>query len=224
VPPPLPASPPPEGEATWSADERREVQQALKALGHLQGEADGGFGPQTRAAITQFQAFRGVAETGTLIEDERRRLLDMAHQLAALLAQPASASPGGTDPLSLRGGAQRLTRAALSEGAGHPDEAAYWYRLAAADGEAKAFTNLGTLLVRGQGSGQGGGEPDPAAARLLWWAAAARGEPVAMFDLGAMYERGVGVDPDKAAARKWYERAAAKGHPQARDALQRLGP
>jgi TPR repeat protein len=143
----------------------------------------------------------------------------MAHKLTVFLARPASASPGGTDPLSLRGGPQRLVRAAASEGAGHPDEAAYWYRLAAADGEAKAFTNLGTLVVRGRGVDK----PEPGAARLLWLAAAARGEPIAMFDLGAMYERGVGVDPDKAAARKWYERAAAKGHPQARDALKRLG-
>ncbi len=219
VPPPTPVSPPPEGEATWSADERREVQQSLKTLGHLQGEPDGEFGPQTRAAIMQFQAFQGAAETGTLTEAERRQLLDMAHQLAILLAQPASASPGGTDPLSLRGGPQRLTRAAAFEGAGHPDEAAYWYRLAAADGEAKAFTNLGTLMVRGRGVAK----PEPGAARLLWLAAAARGEPVAMFDLGAMYERGIGVHADVTVARKWYQRAAAKGSREADAALKRLG-
>jgi TPR repeat protein len=98
-------------------------------------------------------------------------------------------------------------------------EAAYWYRLAATDGETKALTNLGTLLARGQGTGK----PDPEAARLLWWAAAAQGEAIAMFNLGAMYERGIGVAADADNARRWYERAAAHDHPQARAALKRLG-
>ena len=84
---------------------------------------------------------------------------------------------------------------------------------------AKALTNLGTLLARGQGIGK----PDPEAARLLWWAAATQGEAIAMFNLGAMYERGIGVAADTANARRWYERAAAHDHPQARAALKRLG-
>lgn len=219
APPPTPGPPPAEGEATWSLGERRAVQQALQALGHLQAEPDGNFGPQTDAAIIQFELFQGDPQTGTLSEEQRRKLLDMAHRLAALL-EPAPASPKGMTAVSLKGGPQRLAKAAGSETAGDPSEAAYWYRLAATDGEAKAFTNLGTLLVRGQGVEK----PDPAAAQLLWLAAAARGEPVAMFDLGAMYEHGIGVDADTAAAKKWYERAAAKGHPEAREALKRLGP
>jgi hypothetical protein len=220
APPPVPSvTPPPvEGEATWSLDERREVQQALRALGHLQGELDGNLGAQTRAAITQFQSFEGDSETGTLSEEQRRQLLDMAHRLTALL-DPGAASPRGVTAVSLKGRSQRLAKAAGLEATGDPGEAAYWYRLAAIDGEAKAFTNLGTLLVRGQGIAK----PDPAAARLLWFAAAARGEPVAMFDLGTMYEHGVGVAADLGIAKKWYAWAAAKSHPQARDALKRLG-
>jgi len=217
--PPAAAPPPPaEGEGTWSLDERREVQQALRALGHLQAEPDGNFGAQTRAAIAQFQSFEGDSETGTLSEEQRRKLLDMAHRLAALL-DPAAASPRGITAVSLKGGPQRLAKAAGLETAGDPSEAAYWYRLAAVDGEAKAFTNLGTLLVRGQGIAK----PDPAGAQLLWLAAAARGELVAMFDLGTMYEHGVGVAADLGTAKKWYAWAAAKGHTQARDALKRLG-
>jgi peptidoglycan hydrolase-like protein with peptidoglycan-binding domain len=215
---PVPAAPSVEGEAAWSQDERREVQQALRTLGDLDSEPDGNFGPQTQTAIAQFQSFEGESATGFLTEPQRRHLLDMARRLAALLEQPPR-SPAGIAAVSLRSGAQRLARAASSETAGKASEAAYWYRLAAADGEAKGFTNLGTLLVRGQG----GEKADPAAARLLWLVAAAHGEPVAMFNLGAMYERGIGVDADKEAARKWYERAAAHGHPQARDALKRLG-
>lgn len=220
APPPAPVPPPAEGEATWSLDDRREVQQALKVLGHLQGEPDGEFGPQTRAAIVQFQSFQGEPDTGTLSEVQRRELRDAAQRLAALLLEPAPASPSGMTALSLRGGPQRLMRAASLESGGNAREAAYWYRLAATDGEPKAYTNLGTLMVRGKGIGK----PDGDAARLLWLAAAARGEPVAMFDLGAMYEHGIGVAADRAIARKWYERAAAKGHPQARDALKRLTP
>jgi TPR repeat protein len=90
--------------------------------------------------------------------------------------------------------------------------------LAAADGEPKAFTNLGTLMVRGQGTEK----PDIAAAQLLWLTAAARGDPIAMYNLGAMYERGIGVGIDPAIARKWYERAASRGHSDARKALTRL--
>jgi peptidoglycan hydrolase-like protein with peptidoglycan-binding domain len=215
-----PAAPAPaEGEAAWSVDDRREVQQALKALGHFRGQPDGEFGPPTRAAIAQFQSFSGAAGTGVLTEPQRRALLDESVKLATLLAEPAAASPSGMSPASVRSGAQRLTRAASVEKAGNVHEAAYWYRLAADDGEAKAYTNLGTLMVRGQATGK----LDRAAARLLWLAAAARAEPVAMFNLGAMYENGIGVAADKAVARAWYERAAAKGHPQARDALKRLG-
>jgi len=217
APPLAPPAPPPEGEATWSLDQKREVQQALRALGGMQGDANGNFGPQTRTAITEFQAFQGDPETGALTEDERRQLIDMTHRLTALL-ETGAASPSGVTAVSLKGGEQRLERAAAAEAAGKPAEAAYWYRLAAADGEAKAFTNLGTLMVRGQGVDK----PDPAAARLLWLAGAARGEAVAMFDLGAMYERGIGIAADKAIARKWYERAAAHGHAQAREALKRL--
>ena len=169
-------------------------------------------------AIRQFQSFQGDSETGTLSQDERYKLLNMARRLLKLL-QSAPASPKGVTAVSLRGGAQRLARAARSESAGDYSEAAYWYRLAAGDGEAKAFTNLGTLMVRGQGIDK----LDPPAAQLLWLSAAARGEPVAMFDLGAMYEHGIGVAADLATAKKWYAWAAAKGHAQARDALKRLG-
>jgi hypothetical protein len=56
VPPPAQA-PQGEGEASWSLEDRREVQRALRALGHYQGDADGGFGVGTRAAMKEFQAF-----------------------------------------------------------------------------------------------------------------------------------------------------------------------
>jgi peptidoglycan hydrolase-like protein with peptidoglycan-binding domain len=219
VPPPaaLPAPSTAEGEPAWTLDQRREVQSALQMLGHLRGEIDGEFGPRTRAAIAQFQSFQGEPETGQLSEADRRQLLDMTRRLGAM-EQPVPPS-GDVGPVP-QSGAERLLRAANAEKAGKFADAAYWYRLAAAEGEAKAFTNLGTLMVRGEP----GGKKDPAAARLLWLAAAARGEPVAMFNLGAMYEHGIGVSADPAAARRWYELAARHGHPQASNALRRLKP
>jgi TPR repeat protein len=218
APPSALASPPPAtAEPALSLEDRREIQQALITLGHLQGEPDGNFGSQTPAAIRQFQSFQGDSATGTLSQDERYKLLNMARRLLKLI-QPAPTSPKGATAASLRGGLQRLLKAAGLDSAGDYGEAAYWYRLAANDGEAKAFTNLGTLVVRGQGVDK----PDPSAAQLLWLSAAARGEPVAMFDLGTMYEHGIGVAADLAAAKKWYAWAAAKGHTQARDALKRL--
>jgi TPR repeat protein len=222
---PLPAAAAPtvaEGEANGTIDERREIQWALRVLGHYQGKADGTFGANTQAAIKRFQSFAGDPETGSLTEAERRNLLDMAQRLSALFDQPAI-SPQGVAAASIKDGTQRYARGSNFEtGKGvkaDPAEAAYWYALAAGDGEAKAFTNLGHLLARGWGATK----PDPAAGSLLWWAAAARGETTAMFNLGAMYERGIGVSVDVAKARAWYERAAARNDAAARAALKRLG-
>jgi uncharacterized protein len=194
----------------------------LRMLGHFQGEADGGFGPGTRAAVKQFQSFEGSPETGALSEAERRTLLDMAQRLAAQLDQ-ASVSPEGVSATTIKGAQQRYARAwsfETGKGAGRNSaEAAYWYALAASDGEAKALTNLGTIVARGWDAVK----PDPIGAAILWRAAAARGEAIAMFNLGVLYEHGIGVSADIAKARGWYLRAAAANHPDARAALKRLG-
>jgi TPR repeat protein len=220
---PAPAAPPSAGaEAEWTIGDRREVQRALRALGHFQGEPDGGFGSGTRAAIAQFREFDGLAESGAMTAAERAIVLNMAQRLAVLLDQPPN-SPEGVAATSIRSAALRYARAwSLDKGRGtnpNPAEAAYWYALAAADGEAKAFTNLGTLVARGWDETK----PTPAAAAVLWWAAAARGEPTAMLNLGALYERGIGVAPDPVRARAWYQRAAERNLAAARAALKRLG-
>jgi adenylate cyclase len=220
---PLPAIPPPaENEENMTTDQRREVQRALRVLGHYQGEADGGFGAGTEAAVKQFQSFAGDPQTGSLTAAQRVTLLDMARRLSALFDQPAS-SPQGVAAASIKASAERYARAWNYEnGKGvkaDPAEAAYWYALAAANGEAKAFTNLGRLLADGFGSTK----PDPTDGALLWWAAAARGEASAMFNEGVLYEHGIGVAADLARARTWYERAAVANDARARDALKRLG-
>jgi len=210
-----------ESEANWTVDERREIQLALRALGHLQGEADGNFGPGMRTAIKQFQSFQGVSETGVLSDADRRALLDMAQRLSGLLER-APTSPEGV-AAAAKGGPPRYARALDHETGKRarkdPAEAAYWYGLAAADGSTAALTNLGTLVARGYGDAK----PDPAGAAVLWWAAAARGEATAMFNLGAAWEHGIGVSADLDKAQGWYERAASRNDPGARAALKRLG-
>jgi TPR repeat protein len=213
---------PAEGEASWTLDQKREVQRELRALGHYQGEADGGFGAGTRAAIKEFQAFEGHEANGVLSEDERDKLVNMAQQLVVLLDQPPT-SPEGVAAATVKGADARYARAWAAEaGKGarqEAAEAAYWYALAAADGDVRAFANLGTIAIRGYGAVK----PDPASAVLLWQAAAARGDAVAMYNLGALYERGIDVAADLARARTWYERVAARNHTDARAALKRLG-
>jgi len=216
------ASTPVPDEPVLTTDQKREVQRALRLLGHYQGEADGGFGSGTLAAIKQFQAFDGVPDTGTLTEDERKTLLDMAQHLSLMLDQPPQ-SPQGVAASSIKGADARYTRAWNYEtGKGvkaDPAEAAYWYALAAGDGEAKAFTNLGTLVARGFGASKA----NPTDAAVLWWAAAVRGEAVAMYDHGVLNERGIGVAANLDLAKAWYQRAAALNDPDARAALKRLG-
>jgi len=92
----------------------------------------------------------------------------------------------------VKGAEQRYTRAWGLEKR-DPAEAAYWYALAASDGEAKALTNLGIIVARGFGTTK----PDPVDAMLLWHAAAARGEVFAMFNLGGLYERGIGLSVEQ---------------------------
>lgn len=209
-------------DATWSAVQRQAVQADLITLGHLQGVPDGNFGPASRTAIKQFQAFDNDPETGSMTDAEAHTLHDMATRLAAQMVR-GETSPEGVTASTIKGAALRYQHAWAAEKGGdgkpNPGEAVYWYGLAARDGDAKAFTNLGLLLARGQGVPNA--DLDDAA--LLWWAAASRGETVAMFNLGTLWENGIGVVADLAKAKAWYQRAAAKGDPEAQAALKRLG-
>ena len=44
-----------------------------------------------------------------------------------------------------------------------------------------------------------------------------------MYNLGVLYERGIGVTADPVRAKAWYQRAVAHNHPEARAALKRFG-
>jgi TPR repeat protein len=215
-PAPMPVSP----EAP--VEQMREIQRALNTIGVYRGEASGSFDAGTQAAIKMFQSSLRAPETGVLSGEQMRMVLDVAREVSGALDQKP-VSPQGVAANSVPGVDERCMRAWTFEtgkGVGADQaEAAYWYALAAKDGEARAFTNLGMLIAHGWSNRN----PDPATAIALWWAAAARGEAVAMFDLGVAYEHGIGVEADLGAAKTWFGRAAARNHADARVALKRLG-
>ena len=53
--------------------------------------------------------------------------------------------------------------------------------------------------------------------------AAVQGHADAQFNLGHMFESGLGVAKDRAEAARWYRMAAAQGHAVAAEALRRFG-
>jgi peptidoglycan hydrolase-like protein with peptidoglycan-binding domain len=62
-------------EASMSQADRLRVQDTLHRLGYYEGQADGIFGPLTRAAIRRFQRDIGAATTGRLTAEEASRLV-----------------------------------------------------------------------------------------------------------------------------------------------------
>jgi TPR repeat protein len=82
-------------------------------------------------------------------------------------------------------------------------EAARWYRLAAAQGDAASQCNLGVLYQNGQGVPR-----DYVEAAKWFHSAAVQGHAIAQFNLAGLYETGCGVPWDAVEAAKWYRRAA----------------
>ena len=58
-----------------SRADRLRVQDTLRRLGYYKGNADGIFGPLTRAAIRRFQHDIGAEMTGRLTAEEASRLV-----------------------------------------------------------------------------------------------------------------------------------------------------
>lgn len=83
-------------------------------------------------------------------------------------------------------------------------------RTQAAQGDAKAQTNLGQMYDLGEGVPQ-----NYAQARHWWERAAAQGNATAQFFLGMQYGLGRGVPKDYVQERQWYEQAATQGHAKA---------
>jgi peptidoglycan hydrolase-like protein with peptidoglycan-binding domain len=79
APPPAAAAPVPTApllpdETQMTDADRRRVQSALARLGYYDGQLDGVFGPDTRAAIRRYQHELGAAMTGRLTADQANKL------------------------------------------------------------------------------------------------------------------------------------------------------
>jgi TPR repeat protein len=81
------------------------------------------------------------------------------------------------------------------------------WRTQAAQGNAEAQNNLGSLFDQGHGVPQ-----DYAKARQWYEKAAAQGNAEGQFSLGFAYALGQGVPQDYVQAAKWYEKAATQGN------------
>ena len=225
--PPPTVAPAPAQRAPSAAD-LASARHGLVALGLLPigGGSDTLGDPVSREAVRRNQRLMGQPETGTLTDTEAAALADAGRRLVVLVTRPPR-SPRGVMGATVTGGPSRFDRGWAAENtadaaARNQQEAAYWYGLAAQDGEPRAFAQLGLLYARGQGVPS----RDPASAVLLWRAGAGRGDSTSMFNLGAAYEYGIGTGTvaDRGGARRWYRLAAEARHAGADAALQRLGP
>ena len=83
--------------STLSPEQHVEVQRELIARKFLDDDADGIFGPNTRAAIRRFQAQSGFAESDFLTPQQRQRLLQTELETPQAPSQPAL-PPKQTEP------------------------------------------------------------------------------------------------------------------------------
>lgn len=90
-------------------------------------------------------------------------------------------------------------------------EAIAWWTEQAAKGDAEAARRLGVEYMDGKG---GVVQRDYEKARFYHTQAAKAGDARSMFDLGTIYENGLGVPADLIESAKWFEWAAKYGHPQ----------
>ena len=84
-------------EARLTPEQHAQIQQALSAMGLLNGEIDGQFGEVTRAAIKRYQVQSGFAEADFLTSDQRSTLLGNS-RVAQGPSQPQLETQPITDP------------------------------------------------------------------------------------------------------------------------------
>ena len=81
APSPRPQPAAPQNTYNPAREENRRVQSALNGVGFNAGGADGIVGPQTRAAMSEYQAHMGYPVTGKLNDYERQQLLSSHQQI-----------------------------------------------------------------------------------------------------------------------------------------------
>lgn len=105
-----------------------------------------------------------------------------------------------------------IARSNQDAGRDDPTEAIGWYRKAAAQGLPEAQRELAFVLLNTK-------PPQTAEAVSLYAAAAQRGDAESQYQLGVLYDRGMGVKPDIAQRQAWWNKAAAQGYAPALAAL-----
>lgn len=167
--------------------------------------------PRSPAALDELDELDGDATVALTEADEEgsgKRMLVIALLLGVLLVSVVGmlwVRSIGADDKSVGVPAQR---APVEQAAPAPQPAA------PRDNGLSAYEQAMTVLTEGA---------DPARAAMAFdrlGEAADRGYPPAQFELGKMYERGLGVETDLVAARGWYRQAAEAGN---RDAMHVLG-
>ncbi|MBI5897913.1 MAG: sel1 repeat family protein [Rhodocyclales bacterium] len=97
--------------------------------------------------------------------------------------------------------------------------AIYWWKKAAAAGNAEAMYQIAHAYLFGHTAAKGVADPDREAA-LWYFQAASSGHPEAAYTLGLLFLAGKGVVEDRGEAIRWFRNAAAKGHVEARKAAE----
>ena len=165
----------------------------------------------TNSRVLSFFTLLAVVWFGSLTQ-----IVGQEYGARRALPQPRQGRPPGTDVSSLKkqaesgdAKAEYLLGRSYMVGAGVSQdyqEAARWYRLAAAQGSADAEFGLGFLYEHGKGVGQ-----DYRQAVTYYTAAAKQGQATAENNLGSMYEHGQGVRRNLGEAARWYRLAADHG-------------
>ncbi len=120
-------------------------------------------------------------------------------------------------------------------------DAAKWYRAAYEQGDARGTYNLGRLIAEDRADGYGitanaassgptfseadvlhSTQRDWSIVAALWQQSSTKGDPLAAYKLGQLYESGQGVSKDLYRAMQLYQQAADAGIPGARESLQAL--
>jgi hypothetical protein len=96
------------------------------------------------------------------------------------------------------------------------EEAATWYRKAAEQGDATSQNQLGELYLYGRGV-----QKDYVEA-MKWFLKASRSSERANYNLGSIYEKGLGVPQDLGKARSYYQVAQSKGSLSAKNKLAEM--
>jgi TPR repeat protein len=97
------------------------------------------------------------------------------------------------------------------------DSAMYWYRQSSDHGESISSSTIALFYLRGDIVRQNVGEG------MQWMQKAVRQDLASgYFELGTVYEKGIGVEPDLARAHEYYSKADSAGYPVAKRAIQKL--